>query len=72
MSVLHSAGNDQFGYETAAERWLPERTMESVLGMTNQFSLTVASLVAMMHSPNEESPANVEAAVSFVSNLSLT
>ena len=52
ISILHPPEDDQYGYESANERWTPAQTPESIL-------LSVISLFA---SPNEESPANVEAA----------
>ena len=52
MSILHPPGEDQYGYESAAERWLPLHTVESIL----------LSLISMISSPNDESPANIDAA----------
>ncbi|KAK5125982.1 hypothetical protein LTR85_011337 [Meristemomyces frigidus] len=51
ISILHPPGDDKFGYESAAERWSPVQTPESIL----------LSVISMLSSPNDESPANVEA-----------
>lgn len=52
ISILHPPEDDQYGYETAAERWSPVQTPETIL----------LSVISLLHSPNDESPANVEAA----------
>ncbi|KAF8058086.1 UBC7 [Scenedesmus sp. PABB004] len=52
ISILHNPGDDPNGYETAAERWSPAQSVESI----------VISIIAMLSSPNDESPANVDAA----------
>lgn len=52
ISILHPPGEDTWGYEKAAERWLPVHTVESIL----------LSVISMLSSPNDESPANLEAA----------
>lgn len=52
ISILHNPGDDPNGYETAAERWSPVQSVESI----------VISIIAMLSSPNDESPANVDAA----------
>ncbi|XP_039018890.1 ubiquitin-conjugating enzyme E2 7-like isoform X2 [Hibiscus syriacus] len=54
ISILHPPGDDPNGYELASERWMPVHTVESI----------VLSIISMLSSPNDESPANVEAAVS--------
>jgi ubiquitin-conjugating enzyme E2 G1 len=54
ISILHPPGEDPNGYELASERWTPVHTVESI----------VLSIISMLSSPNDESPANVEAAVS--------
>lgn len=51
ISILHPPEDDQFGYESAAERWSPVQTPETIL----------VSVISLLHSPNDESPANVEA-----------
>ncbi|KAK4284141.1 hypothetical protein QN277_001013 [Acacia crassicarpa] len=53
ISILHPPGDDPNGYELASERWSPVHTVESI----------VLSIISMLSSPNDESPANVEAAV---------
>ncbi|KAG7036916.1 Ubiquitin-conjugating enzyme E2 7 [Cucurbita argyrosperma subsp. argyrosperma] len=60
ISILHPPGDDPNGYELASERWTPVHTVESI----------VLSIISMLSSPNDESPANVEAAVSDCSFLS--
>ncbi|CUS07011.1 unnamed protein product [Tuber aestivum] len=52
ISILHAPGDDEYGYESASERWLPVRTPESIL----------ISVISLLSSPNDESPANLEAA----------
>ena len=45
-------GDDRYGYEKANERWLPIHTVETIL----------ISVISMLADPNDESPANVDAA----------
>ncbi|KAJ3259734.1 Ubiquitin-conjugating enzyme E2 15 [Chytriomyces hyalinus] len=52
ISILHPPGEDTYGYESASERWLPIHTVETI----------VLSVISMLSSPNDESPANLEAA----------
>ena len=52
ISILHSPGEDRFGYEKASERWSPVQSVEKVL----------MSVISMLAEPNDMSPANVEAA----------
>lgn len=52
ISILHAPGRDPNEYETASERWLPVHTVESIL----------VSVISMLASPNDESPANLDAA----------
>ncbi|XP_043694318.1 ubiquitin-conjugating enzyme E2 7-like [Telopea speciosissima] len=52
ISILHPPGEDPNGYELASERWSPVLTVESIL----------LSIISMLSSPNDESPANIEAA----------
>ncbi|KAI8058473.1 ubiquitin-conjugating enzyme E2 7 [Syncephalis plumigaleata] len=52
ISILHPPGDDKWGYEKASERWLPVHTVETIL----------ISVISMLSSPNDESPANIEAA----------
>ncbi|KAK2964819.1 putative Ubiquitin-conjugating enzyme E2 7 [Blattamonas nauphoetae] len=53
ISILHPPGEDKWGYESAAERWRPINNVESVL----------ISIQSMLAEPNDESPANIDAAV---------
>jgi len=52
ISILHPPGEDEWGYEKASERWLPIHTVESIL----------VSVISMLSSPNDDSPANIDAA----------
>mmetsp|Transcript_37027 Transcript_37027/g.82311 ORF Transcript_37027/g.82311 Transcript_37027/m.82311 type:complete len:168 (+) Transcript_37027:208-711(+) len=52
ISILHNPGDDPHGYESAAERWSPVHTVETI----------IISIISMLSSPNDESPANVDAA----------
>ncbi|PVU99182.1 hypothetical protein BB559_000947 [Furculomyces boomerangus] len=52
ISILHPPGEDQYGYEQANERWSPVQTVESIM----------VSVISMLSSPNDESPANIDAA----------
>lgn len=51
ISILHPPEEDRYGYEKASERWSPVQTPETIL----------LSTISLFHSPNDESPANVEA-----------
>jgi len=51
ISILHPPEEDQYGYESAAERWSPVQTPETIL----------LSVISMLSGPNDESPANIEA-----------
>eukprot|EP00892_Ulva_mutabilis_P009528 jgi/Ulvmu1/6948/UM033_0005.1 len=55
ISILHSPGDDPHGYEQASERWLPIHTVETIM----------ISIISMLSSPNDESPANIDAAKDF-------
>lgn len=59
ISILHPPEEDKYGYESAAERWSPVQTPETIL----------LSVISMLSSPNDESPANVEAASLWRENL---
>ena len=52
ISILHAPGEDQYGYEKASERWSPVQSVEKVL----------LSVISMLAEPNDESPANIDAA----------
>ncbi|KAF3653559.1 Ubiquitin-conjugating enzyme E2 7 [Capsicum annuum] len=58
ISILHPPGDDPNGYELASERWSPVHTVESIM----------LSIISMLSSPNDESPANVEAAKEWRDN----
>eukprot|EP01111_Echinosteliopsis_oligospora_P012264 TRINITY_DN417_c0_g1_i1.p1 TRINITY_DN417_c0_g1~~TRINITY_DN417_c0_g1_i1.p1 ORF type:complete len:167 (-),score=44.86 TRINITY_DN417_c0_g1_i1:52-552(-) len=58
ISILHDPGEDKYGYEKASERWLPIHTVESIL----------VSVISMLASPNDESPANIDAAKEWREN----
>ena len=57
VSILHEPGEDKFGYEKPEERWLPIHTVETIM----------ISVISMLADPNSDSPANVDAAVSWFS-----
>lgn len=52
ISILHPPGDDPLRYELASERWSPVQSVEKIL----------LSVLSMLAEPNDESPANVEAA----------
>ncbi len=52
ISILHPPGDDPNQYEHASERWSPIQSVEKIL----------LSVMSMLAEPNDESPANVEAA----------
>ncbi|PRP86791.1 hypothetical protein PROFUN_05008 [Planoprotostelium fungivorum] len=52
ISILHPPGDDPMHYENASERWSPVQSVEKIL----------LSVVSMIAEPNDESPANIEAA----------
>lgn len=52
ISILHAPGDDPNHYEQANERWSPIQSVEKIL----------ISVMSMLAEPNDESPANVEAA----------
>ena len=51
ISILHPPGDDKWGYEKAEERWRPVHTINSIL----------LSVISLFSSPNDESPANIDA-----------
>ena len=53
ISILHDPGEDKFGYERPEERWLPIHTVTTIM----------MSVISMLADPNDESPANIDAAV---------
>ncbi|KAF8703836.1 hypothetical protein HU200_031932 [Digitaria exilis] len=67
ISILHPPGEDPNGYELASERWTPVHTLVyvclgDVLGVWVLVESIVLSIISMLSSPNDESPANIEAA----------
>jgi len=52
ISILHPPGPDPNQYESITERWSPVQSVEKIL----------LSVVSMLSEPNDESPANVDAA----------
>lgn len=61
ISILHPPGEDRFGYEKSCERWSPVQSVEKVL----------LSVISMLAEPNDESPANLDAAKTFRANKKL-
>lgn len=66
ISILHEPGDDKYGYEKASERWLPIHTVEvkQPFFRTNRvfFKTILISVISMLADPNDESPANIDAA----------
>lgn len=60
ISILHNPGDDEYGYEDASERWMPVRDTNSIL----------LSIILLLVEPNTESPANVEAAQEYNTDIS--
>ncbi|KAI9468377.1 Ubiquitin-conjugating enzyme E2 7 [Coemansia sp. RSA 989] len=58
ISILHSPVHDSSGYEDISERWNPAQTVETIL----------VSVLSMLSNPNDESPANVDAAIMWRSD----
>lgn len=52
ISILHEPGDDPHGYELASERWSPVQSATTIL----------LSIISMLSSRNDESPANIDAA----------
>ncbi|KAJ8114484.1 hypothetical protein OPT61_g3642 [Boeremia exigua] len=52
ISILHPPGDDPLQYEQASERWSPIQSVEKIL----------ISVMSMLAEPNDESPANIDAA----------
>ena len=60
ISILHEPGEDEHNYESADERWRPILGVEAI----------IMSVISMLASPNDESPANLDAAVMWRQNQS--
>jgi ubiquitin-protein ligase len=54
ISILHE-GVDEYGYEDTSERWSPVQTIATIF----------LSIISLFHSPNCDSPANVDASVMY-------
>eukprot|EP01090_Pellita_catalonica_P016726 TRINITY_DN4873_c0_g1_i5.p1 TRINITY_DN4873_c0_g1~~TRINITY_DN4873_c0_g1_i5.p1 ORF type:complete len:166 (-),score=25.73 TRINITY_DN4873_c0_g1_i5:158-655(-) len=52
ISILHAPGDDPNRYEHSSERWSPIQSVEKIL----------ISVMSMLAEPNDESPANIDAA----------
>ena len=52
ISILHPPEEDKYGYEAISERWSPVQSPETIL----------LSVISMLGEPNDESPANIDAA----------
>jgi ubiquitin-conjugating enzyme E2 G1 len=60
ISILHPPGEDQYNtQESADERWRPILGVEQI----------VISVISMLSDPNDESPANLDAAVQWRNDL---
>ncbi|KAJ2158223.1 Ubiquitin-conjugating enzyme E2 14 [Coemansia sp. RSA 552] len=55
ISILHQPSADPSGYEDVRDRWNPAQTVDSIL----------VSVLSMLSDPNDESPANVDAAIQW-------
>lgn len=55
---MHAPGDDPLGYELSAERWSPVQSVEKIL----------LSVISMLAEPNDESGANVDAAIMWREN----
>ena len=56
ISILHPPGEDVFNeLESAEERWRPILSVEAI----------IVSVMSMLSAPNDESPANIDAAVMY-------
>ncbi|WVZ68241.1 hypothetical protein U9M48_017202 [Paspalum notatum var. saurae] len=76
ISILHPPGEDPNGYELASERWTPVHTVGFCIPRIQCYNFSpysfcsaignvesiVLSIISMLSSPNDESPANIEAA----------
>lgn len=58
ISILHEPGDDIYGYEKANERWSCVLKPDTIL----------ISILSLLNSPNEDSPANVDAAKEYINN----
>lgn len=58
ISILHPPGDDPLQYEKREERWSAAMSVEKIL----------LSVMSMLAEPNDESPANVDAASMWRNN----
>lgn len=58
ISILHPPGEDTFAYESATERWRPILGVEQI----------IISVISMLSDPNDDSPANIDAAKEWREN----
>ncbi len=58
ISILHPPEEDKYGYEHLNERWSPVQTPETIL----------ISVISMLSDPNDESPADPDAALLWRDN----
>jgi ubiquitin-conjugating enzyme E2 G2 len=58
ISILHAPGHDPTGYDNPEEQWSPMQSTEKV----------ILSVMSMLADPNDESPANVDAAKMWRTN----
>jgi ubiquitin-conjugating enzyme E2 G2 len=61
ISILHAPGEDPMQYESSSERWSPVQSIEKIL----------ISVVSMLSEPNDQSPANIDAAKMWRENRAL-
>ena len=55
ISILHPPGEDENRYESSEERWRPILGVEAI----------ILSVISMLSDPNDESPANLDAAIQW-------
>jgi len=58
ISILHPPVEDKTGYEKSCERWSPVQSVEKI----------IISVISMLAEPNDESPANIDAAKMWRTN----
>jgi ubiquitin-protein ligase len=76
ISILHDPGEDKYGYEDARERWSPVHSIRvrrmgracacvpcACADPPTPTQTILLSVISMLSSPNDDSPANIDAAV---------
>ena len=58
ISILHPPGPDEMSGEDASERWLPTRSIATI----------ILSVISILSAPNFSSPANIDASVEMRKN----